>query len=222
MHVGRIIAWVLIACGVVLVSYNGYMWWTQMALEEENPKKARAIDKDWNNRKPIKPLPDVLSTTPSNDNQPQITIKDKKEQKQQTDRVGERVGQLIIPRISAILPIVEGTDDNSLGKGVGKYRGYGTVSPNQTGHVVLSAHRDSFFRKVGELKVGDRLYVRYRGKVYTYQIRKTWITHAQDRTVIVPFNKPILTLTTCYPFDYVGSAPDRYIIRSELIKVANA
>lgn len=217
MHVGRIIAWVFIACGLILVSYNGYMWWTQMSLEEDDPKKARSIDKNWNNRKPIKPLPDVSSSG----GQPDITIKERNKP-EPSDRIGENVGQLIIPRISAILPIVEGTDDNSLGKGVGKYRGYGTVSPNQTGHVVLSAHRDSFFRKVGELKVGDRLYVRYRGKIYTYQIRKYWVTGAQDRTVIVPFDKPVLTLTTCYPFDYIGSAPDRYIIRSELIQVTNS
>jgi sortase A len=57
------------------------------------------------------------------------------------------------------------------------------------------------------------------GNVYTYQIRKRWITHAEDRTVIVPKKEPILTLTTCYPFDYVGNAPDRYIIQSELIEV---
>ena len=104
-------------------------------------------------------------------------------------------------------------------KGVGKYRGYGTVAPDQTGHVVLSGHRDTVFRKVGKLQDGDRLYIRYKGKIYTYQIRKRWVTHADDRTVIVPINKPVLSLTTCYPFDYVGSAPDRYIIRADLIDI---
>lgn len=134
-------------------------------------------------------------------------------------KIGSVIGQLIIPKIGAYLPIVEGTDPNSLEKGVGKYRGYGTVAPDQTGHVVLSGHRDTVFRKVGKLVNGDKMYVKYKNRMYTYQIRKTWITHAKDRTVIVPINRPVLTVTTCYPFDYVGDAPDRYIIRADLIKI---
>ncbi|PFW66007.1 class D sortase, partial [Bacillus pseudomycoides] len=50
----------------------------------------------------------------------------------------------------------------------------------------------------------------------TYEIQKTWITHADDRTVIIKKEEPILTLTTCYPFDYIGDAPDRYIIEAKL------
>lgn len=53
--------------------------------------------------------------------------------------------------------------------------------------------------------------------MYTYEIQKMWITHADDRTVIVKKEEPTLTLTTCYPFDYIGDAPDRYIIEAKLI-----
>ncbi len=69
------------------------------------------------------------------------------------------------------------------------------------------------------MKKGDRLYIKYGNYLFTYQIRKSWITHADDRTVIVPISRPVLTLSTCYPFDYVGDAPDRYIIRAELIQI---
>ncbi|MFJ1118090.1 sortase domain-containing protein, partial [Bacillus thuringiensis] len=56
----------------------------------------------------------------------------------------------------------------------------------------------------------------YDNKTYTYEIQKTWITHADDRTVIIKKEEPILTLTTCYPFNYIGNAPDRYIIEAKL------
>lgn len=198
----RIIAWIFLIIGFSLVAYNGYQWWDQLNIMVHDPKLVKSIAENWDDRTPQKPLDQVESTG-----------------KVQKLEVGDTIGELIIPRIGGILPIVEGTDPDSLEKGVGKYVGYGTVAPNQTGHVVLSGHRDTVFRRVGELEDGDRLYIRFQGKIYTYQIRKRWITHADDRTVIVPKEKPILTLTTCYPFDYVGDAPDRYIIQSELIDV---
>jgi sortase A len=137
----------------------------------------------------------------------------------QQPRSGEMIGKLIIPRIGAILPIVEGTSPDDLAKGVGHYVGYGTVMPGETGHVVLSGHRDTVFRRMGEVRKGDKLYVQTADGMFVYQVRTMWVTDANDRTVIVPLPKPILTLTTCYPFDYVGSAPDRYIVRAELIGI---
>ncbi len=59
--------------------------------------------------------------------------------------------------------------------------------------------------------------VEYEGESFTYEIKEIWITDENDRTVIVKKDKPTLTLTTCYPFDFIGSAPDRYIIQAELV-----
>lgn len=205
----RFVAWLFVIAGLVLVGYNGYKWWGEINIMVKDPTLAMSISDDWNDRSVQKALTQVES---SHSDTPQKPIRLK---------TGDTIGELIIPRIGGILPIVEGTDPNSLEKGVGKFKGYGTVAPDQTGHVVLSGHRDTVFRKVGELKNGDRLYIRFKGKIYTYQIRKTWITHADDRTVIVPINKPVLSLTTCYPFDFIGDAPDRYIIRAELIDIKN-
>lgn len=199
----RSIAWIFVIIGIGLIGYNAYQWWGELNIVVQDPDLAMSIADDWNNRSQQEPLPEV-------DNEP----------KKPTElTTGDEIGQLIIPRIGGILPIVEGTDPNSLEKGVGKYKGYGTVAPDETGHVVLSGHRDTVFRKVGQLEHGDRLYVRFKKKIYTYQIRKTWVTDAEDRTVIVPIEKPVLSLTTCYPFDYIGDAPDRYIIRAELIDI---
>ena len=200
----RLIAWLFVIAGLIIVGYNGYKWWGEINIVVQDPALAMSIADDWNDRTTQKALTKVEPDPNAKATQLET---------------GEKIGELIIPRIGGILPIVEGTDPNSLEKGVGKYKGYGTVAPNQTGHVVLSGHRDTVFRKIGKLVDGDRLYIRFKGKIYTYQIRKRWVTHADDRTVIVPIDRPVLTLTTCYPFDYIGDAPDRYIIRADLIEI---
>lgn len=91
-----------------------------------------------------------------------------------------------------------------------------TTTPAGNGHTVLSGHRDTVFIELGELKENDTLIVEYDNKTYTYQITRHWVTDAEDRTVIVEKDEPILTLTTCYPFDYIGDAPNRYIIEAKL------
>lgn len=128
--------------------------------------------------------------------------------------VGEQVAQLTIPKINSQYATYWGTDDATLDQGVGMYVSEWTVTPDVTGHVVMSGHRDTVFSELGLLEVEDVIEVEYEGETYTYKIDDTWITHADDRTVIVEKDEPTLTLTTCYPFDYIGAAPDRYIIQA--------
>lgn len=123
---------------------------------------------------------------------------------------GETVGLLHIPKLEADLPIVEGTHEDDLAKGVGHYGG--TAYPLQNDQIVLSGHRDTVFRRMGELKIGDILTVRLAYGDFSYKITETQIVAADDRTIIVPHDEEVLTLTTCYPFTFIGSAPDRYII----------
>lgn len=195
----RAVAWILIVCGAGLFGYNAFQWWDQSSAAVIDPKSAQSVSPEWDQRQPKPALKSGIKQ-----NLPEV-------------KAGEQVGELVIPRLGAIIPVVEDTTEEALENGVGLYEGYGTVNPGETGHVVLSGHRDTVFRDVGKLKIGDRVYVRYGDYYFEYQIRKTWVTHAEDRTVIVPHPKPILSLTTCFPFDYVGDAPDRYIIRAELI-----
>lgn len=200
-HLFRTIAWILIISGVLLFGYHAFQWYDQSSAALIDHKSARSISHEWND-----PTPKPMLKNGIYQNLPQR-------------KSGEYVGELIIPRLGAIIPVVQDTNQEALKLGVGLYEGYGTVNPGETGHVVLSGHRDTVFRGVGELKIGDRVYVRYGDYYFEYQIRKTWITHPQDRTVIVPHSEPILSLTTCYPFDYIGDAPERYIIRAELISM---
>lgn len=82
---------------------------------------------------------------------------------------------------------------------------------------VLAGHRDTVFRDLGQLKIGDELVVKTSMGEFTYQIEKTWIVNANDRTVIHSVKEPILLLSTCYPFNYIGPAPQRYLIQAKLV-----
>nr|2LN7_A Chain A, LPXTG-site transpeptidase family protein [Bacillus anthracis] len=129
---------------------------------------------------------------------------------------GEKVAMLNIPKLKKKFSIYWGADDATLKKGVGMFVSDVTTTPSGGGHTVLSGHRDTVFTDLGQLKEKDTLVLEYDNKTYTYEIQKIWITHADDRTVIIKKEEPILTLTTCYPFDYIGDAPDRYIIEAKL------
>ncbi|HBO5951997.1 MULTISPECIES: class D sortase [Bacillus amyloliquefaciens group] len=124
---------------------------------------------------------------------------------------GETVGILSIPKIDAELPIVEGTAAEDLSKGVGHYKG--SSYPNENGQIVLSGHRDTVFRRTGELKHGDTLKLSLSYGEFEYKITDTKIVDENDTSVITLQHKEEeLILTTCYPFSYIGDAPERYII----------
>lgn len=124
---------------------------------------------------------------------------------------GETVGLLNIPKLESELPIIEGTHEDELAQGVGHYGG--TAYPMQSDQIVLSGHRDTVFRRMGELELGDIMIVELPYGEFSYEIVETKIVDADDRTIIVPTSPDeVLTVTTCYPFSYIGNAPDRYII----------
>jgi len=92
------------------------------------------------------------------------------------------------------------------------------VLPGEKDNCVLSGHRDTVFAKLGKLKLEDQLIVQKSAGTFTYEIKRIRIVNKDDKTVIVPTNDAVLTLTTCYPFNFIGSAPERYIISADLLK----
>jgi sortase A len=129
---------------------------------------------------------------------------------------GTVIGSLTIPALHQVFPIVEGTNVDDLKKGVGHF--LQSVLPGENNNCVLSGHRDTVFKKLGSLKIGDQLITQTSAGTFTYVIAGTRIVGKDDRTVIVPKDHAVLTVTTCYPFIYVGDAPDRYIISADLVK----
>ncbi len=124
---------------------------------------------------------------------------------------GEAAGILHIPRLGAQLPIVEGTSPDDLEKGVGHYKD--SYYPKQNGQIVLSGHRDTVFRRTGELEIGDKLKIELPYGSFEYEITHTKIVDQDDTSIItLQHEKEELLLTTCYPFSYVGNAPERYIM----------
>ncbi|MBT2569697.1 class D sortase [Planococcus sp. ISL-110] len=130
---------------------------------------------------------------------------------------GEKTAALLIPKIEQKYSVYWGADEETLEKGVGLYVSDLTTIPGEKGHTVLSGHRDTVFTGLGKLEDKDQLMVQYDDETFVYEITDIWITHEDDRTVIVEKDQSTLTLTTCYPFDFIGYAPDRYIVQAELV-----
>jgi len=131
-------------------------------------------------------------------------------------KVGDVIGTLSIPSLKQKLPIIEGTDDTELKRGVGHY--VRSVLPGVSDNSVLAGHRDSVFSELGKLALGDPLVVRTIAGQFTYMVSNFRIVMADDRTVIVPTTSAVLTLSTCYPFRYIGNAPKRYIVTADLVQ----
>lgn len=129
--------------------------------------------------------------------------------------VGDTIGSLSIPALNQTLPIIEGTGNDELKRGVGHFAQ--SVLPGVKDNCVLSGHRDTVFTGLGKLKVGDQLVVQTQAGTFSYEISLIRIVDKDDKTVIVPADHAVLTVTTCYPFNYVGSAPDRYILVADLV-----
>ncbi|OIJ11714.1 class D sortase [Anaerobacillus alkalilacustris] len=128
-----------------------------------------------------------------------------------TPEPNDVIGIISIPKLNKELPIIAGTEEEQLKRGVGHFSG--SKFPGQDGQIVLSGHRDTVFTGLGDLIEGDEIILKMEYGTYTYYLQKTYIVDADDLTVIDPtIDEEVLTLTTCYPFRYVGDAPERYII----------
>lgn len=127
---------------------------------------------------------------------------------------GDLIGKLAIPILDRELPILHGTGDTELARGVGHY--IGSAFPGEQDQVVLSGHRQTVFRDLGKVQIGDQLVVETLAGTFTYEVFDQFIVDQNDRGVIVPHDEAVLTLVTCYPFQYVGSAPERYILQAKL------
>jgi sortase A len=128
---------------------------------------------------------------------------------------GEKIGELKFTSIDLNVPVVQGTHDNELKKGAGHMAG--SALPGQGGNVLLSGHRDTVFRKLQHLKKGEQVTFTTPYGDFVYETTDFEIVPANDRTVAVPTDYETLTLTTCYPFDFIGDAPDRYVVYTKLV-----
>ena len=128
---------------------------------------------------------------------------------------GSLLGRLEIPRLNVSAIVRAGSDSRTLQLAIGHIGG--TALPGEPGNVGLAAHRDTFFRRLGEIRVDDQVRFVTRDGTFTYRVEGTRIVNPRDVWVLDQTEDPALTLITCYPFRYIGSAPQRFIVRAQLV-----
>jgi sortase A len=120
------------------------------------------------------------------------------------------LGLIEIPRLDTAAIVEEGVENGTLWKAVGHVPG--TAFPGENGNAVLAAHRDTYFSGLGDLKVGDLVSFKSPTATYSYRVESTRIVEPDDADVLRASKEPTLRLVTCYPFHYIGSAPQRYVV----------
>jgi sortase A len=125
---------------------------------------------------------------------------------------GGLIGHISIPRLGVSAAVLEGTGNVTLRRAVGHIAG--TALPGRSGNVGLSAHRDTFFRPLRNVRENDIVTLTTAAGEYRYRVVSTKIVSPDDVSVLDPGNQEVLTLVTCYPFYFVGPAPRRFIVRA--------
>jgi len=120
------------------------------------------------------------------------------------------LGLLVIKDLNVEVPIYNGTDDFILDRGAGRIKGMARM--NEDGNLGISAHRDSFFRGLKDIEMGDVILVQSAYGVVKYAVSNIKIVPKSDVSVLAPVKQKTLTLVTCYPFYHVGAAPERMIV----------
>jgi sortase A len=130
-------------------------------------------------------------------------------------KAGTLLGSISIPRVRVSSAIVEGIDDHTLALSVGHIPG--TAVPGREGNVALAGHRDTFVRGLRNIRNRDEILLTTSGGTHLYEVESTRIVSPEDVYVLNHVGRPLLTLVTCYPFYYVGSAPKRFIVQAHRV-----
>jgi sortase A len=128
---------------------------------------------------------------------------------------GDLIGRITIPRLNLKVTVREGTSEHTLALATGHIRG--TALPGHNGNVGVAGHRDTFFQGLAGIRTGDEIEFEAPEARYTYQVSSTQVVKPDAVHVLEAGIFPELTLVTCYPFDFIGSAPDRFIVKARQI-----
>jgi len=130
------------------------------------------------------------------------------------DKADRPLALLRIPKIHLEVPVYNDTDDLTLNRGVGRI--LGTAQIGTGGNVGIAGHRDGFFRCLKDIAPGDEIELVRIGQSDSYVVESIHIVNPEDVSVLEPTRVPSLTLVTCFPFYYIGSAPQRFIVRASI------
>jgi sortase A len=195
----RILRWaqlILFAGGVSLLAYCGFVLWDARSFQNgarRQLEQLRADRQAAHGEVRRTAFPASPATSP-----PAVS--------------GGLIGSLDIPRLGLSAIVVEGTSATSLRRAIGHITG--TALPGQPGNVGISGHRDTFFRPLRNIRRNDIITLTTLFGEYRYRVVSTSIVRPDSVAELHPTRDEILTLVTCYPFYYVGPAPNRFIVRA--------
>ena len=129
--------------------------------------------------------------------------------------IGQAIGWLEIPRIGVSAAVVHGDSDALLKTAIGHLPD--TPLPWREGNSALAAHRDTFFRPLRDVRPGDLVRFETPSGELNYRVTETFVVDPEDVWVLDSTGTAMLTLITCYPFNFVGEAPQRFIVRAERV-----
>lgn len=175
----------------------GYCLWLYVDAKLYQVREARRFAAELHSKKPAR-APSPVSAIPA-----------------PAPQSGSVVGRLVIPRVGVSVMVVEGTDAPELKRAAGHIPG--TALPGEPGNVGIAAHRDTFFRPLRSIARNDTITVTTLAGEYRYRVVSTKIVRPENVQVLSPTGRDTLTLVTCFPFYYVGSAPKRFIVRAERV-----
>jgi len=132
-----------------------------------------------------------------------------------TPRRGEALARLRVPRLGIDVAVAEGADPRTLSLGPGHIEG--SALPGQPDNCIIAGHRDGPFRRLRSARPGDMVEIADTDGLKRYRIESVEVVGKGDTRVLAPSRAPVLTLVTCYPFNYLGHAPQRFIVHAALI-----
>jgi sortase A len=125
---------------------------------------------------------------------------------------GDVLGRLDIPRLGMSVAVLQGTSSRLLRRGTGHIEG--TPFPGEAGNSAIAGHRDTFFRSLKDIRAHDEIQLQTTAGLFRYQVDWAKVVAPDDLTVLAPSTESALTLVTCYPFYFVGPAPNRFVVRA--------
>lgn len=189
---------ILLALGIVCLGYYAYV------------SAEAALYQSYENRE----LDAILKSAPVRPPLPVSSAPAAAAPQHRDPAPGTLLGRIEIPRLKVSAIVRAGSDARTLQLAVGYIPG--TALPGEPGNIGLAGHRDTFFRRLRDIRPDDEIrFVTPQG-TYRYRVQRTNVVDPDDVWVLDPTPEPALTLVTCYPFTYVGSAPQRFIVRAAL------
>jgi sortase A len=182
--------YVLFAAGIIALAYAGYALLDQYWYQKVETSKFEAVT--------------VLAEPPA---VKAASIAD-----------GGVIGEIEMPRLGLRAIVVQGDSENLLRRAIGHLPE--TALPGEAGNIALAGHRDGIFRPLRNARPGDSIILRTPDREFHYQVEWTAVVPPTAVRVLQPTSEPALTLVTCFPFYYVGAAPERFVVRAHRVSVS--